>query len=109
MEESNLGELKQLAEEALEHNDKTVELFDEAQKLEREAKEAVDANQRRKLIEKVRRINREAISEAHKVIEIQNELLLKERAEIETRLESLQSMEVSPAAAAAAADLKDDE
>ena len=96
MEESNLGELKQLAEEALEHNDKTVELFEQAQKLEREAIEAEGVEKQRELIEKVRKINREAIAEAHKVIEIHNDLLLKEREELETRLEMLQSIEPAP-------------
>jgi hypothetical protein len=104
MGETNLGELKKLAEEAKEHNDKTVELFDKAQKLEIEAKEATETNQQQKLIDKVREINRKAIAEAHKVIEIQNALLLKERDEIEARFETLQSMEISPSA-----NLKDEE
>jgi hypothetical protein len=94
MAESNLGELKKLAEEALEHNDKTVELFNEAQKLEIEAQESADTNHRSELIDKLRKINKEAIAEAHKVIEIQNELLLKEREEIEQQFESYQSSDL---------------
>ena len=104
MEETNLGDLKKLAEKALEHNDKTVELFDQAQKLEKEAIEADNIDKQRELIEKVRKINKKAISEAHKVIEIQNDLLLKEREEVETRLEMLQSLEPTPLN-----QLKDDE
>jgi phosphoketolase len=102
MEDMNFGELKKLAEEVRDHSDKTVELFDEAHKLESEIAEVANTNQKRELMDKVRKINREAIAEAHKVIEIENELLLKEREELEKRLDAVQSIE-----SASASPLKD--